>query len=243
MDFAAKGRDKIAEVFMGLVAQRPPKKRVTVVDVTTALDIDRKTFYNYFENTEDLSHWIYRDYLRRMLEQPQFAAHDLVFPHQCLQDNYSDWPFYARIEEDDHFLAQELFYKTMAYHFEGNRAYYSKAFQPDSCLDIYDYIISLFLPAIREDVLFMLNGREMPEDAINFITEYHVMGVFGRLRYHFTGTGRFIMQDDINPFWNYAHITMKETIDRMYEERSIGSGKTISGAAKTKYVYTAKLNR
>lgn len=228
---------------MELVSQRPPKKRVTVVDVTKALGIDRKTFYNYFENTEDLSRWIYRDYLKHMLEQPQFAEHTLVLPDASLHDGYPDWPFYVRIEEEDHFLAQELFYKTMAYHFEGNRAYYSKAFQPDSCLGIYDYIIGLFMPTIKEDVLYMLNGRDMPVDAINFIAEYHVMGVFGRLRYHFTGTGRFIMQDDINPFWNYAHTTMKETIDRMYEEQLVGVGKLFPSTGKTKQVYTGVINR
>ena len=57
------------------------------------------------------------------------------------------------------------------------------------------------------------------------------MGVFGRLRYHFTQTNKFIMQDELEPFWNYAHIMLRESVDSCYEpvERR-GLGKLLSSA-------------
>ena len=212
-------KQQIADAFMRLVVQTPIARRVTVADVARDLQIDRKTFYKYFENTDDLSHWIYRDYLKTMLEAPEFARCTLVKPDPSLFDTYADWPFYVRIEGEDHELAQARFYKTMAYHFVGNRAYYSKVFQPASPLCVYDYIIRLFMPAIKDDVMYLLDGREMPEVAVNFLAEYHVMGIFGRLRYHFTRSGWSIMQEEIEPFWNYSHIMLKHTVDSLFEQR------------------------
>lgn len=233
---------QIANAFMELVVQNPITRRVTVTDVTRDLRIDRKTFYKYFENTDDLSQWIYRDYLRTMLKAPEFARHMLVKPDPGLFDSYADWPFYVRIEGKNHGLAQELFYKKMAYHFVDNRAYYSKVFQPASSLPIYDYIIRLFMPAIKGDVVYLLDGREMPEVAVNFLAEYHVMGIFGRLRHHFTCSGWDIMQEEIEPFWNYSHIMMKQTIDSLFEEREAPRVLRKMGFnSKTKWVYKGLL--
>lgn len=234
-------REEIAEVFKNLVAASPANKRVTVVDITNALNIDRKTFYNYFENIDNVAIWIYRDHLRKMLQDPKFDGCEFVKPDSSLYDQYSDWPFYVRIKRNDRFLAQEMFYETMAHHFVGNRPYYSKVFQPDSALPVYDYIINLFLPAIKDDVLYLLDGRAMPEVAINFLAEYHVMGIFGRLRYHFTCSGWNIMQEDITPFWNYSHITLKNSIESLFAEECVPSGHGPKAPLIRRWKYRASL--
>ena len=55
---------------------------------------------------------------------------------------------------------------------------------------------------------------------LNFLAEYHVMGIFGRLQWHFGHTRKDIMQEALNPYWNYAHTCIKHTIDGLGSERN-----------------------
>lgn len=211
----ASVRNKFAQAFMALVPLSPTK-RVTVTDLSKHLGIDRKTFYNYFDNIDQLMIWIYRDYLATMLNDEQFAQWGKVCPTPTSFDPFPDLPFYARNVEDGS-LCQAEYFKTMAYHWENHRQYYSIVFSSTCYIDLFDYIVALFLPPFREDVEFFLDGRDMPTVVIDFLAEYHVMGVFGRLRYHYTQTNKFIMQNEIDPFWNYAHTVMRESVDSCYE--------------------------
>lgn len=211
----ASVRHKFAQAFMALVPLSPTK-RVTVTDLSKHLGIDRKTFYNYFDNIDQLMIWIYRDYLATMLNDEKFARWSKVCPPPTSFDPFPDLPFYARNIEDRS-LSQAEYFKTMAYHWENHRQYYSIVFSSTCYIDLFDYIVTLFLPPFREDVEFFLDGRDMPTVVIDFLAEYHVMGVFGRLRYHYTQTNKFIMQNEIDPFWNYAHIVMRESVDSCYE--------------------------
>ena len=67
----ASVQQRFASAFMTLVPQTPTK-RVTVAELTRYLHVDRKTFYNYFDNIDSLMIWIYRDYLAKMLEDALF---------------------------------------------------------------------------------------------------------------------------------------------------------------------------
>lgn len=212
----ASVQKKIAHAFMELVP-KTPTKRVTVTELARYLEIDRKTFYNYFENIDNLMIWIFRDYVATMLEDEKFTSWEKITPSSGTFDPYPSLPFYAR-QKKNGMLCQELFFKTMAYHWENHRHYYTTVFSSGCYIDLFDYIIELYFPPFREDVEFFLNLRDMPKDAINFLAEYHVMGVFGRLRYHFTQTHKYIMQEEIDPFWNYAHILMRESVDCCYEK-------------------------
>ena len=55
-----------------ILVPQAPTRRVTVAELTRYLDIDRKTFYNHFDNIDNLMIWIYRDYLATMLGNPVF---------------------------------------------------------------------------------------------------------------------------------------------------------------------------
>ena len=220
---------RIADAFMLLVPQAPTR-RVTVAELTRYLDIDRKTFYNHFDNIDNLMIWIYRDYLATMLGNPVFDEWEKTTSHPDKFDPYSDMPFYARNLQDGT-LCQGEYFKRMAYHWENHRQYYSIVFSTSCYVNLVDYIIDLFLPEFRKDVDLYRADREMPDIVADFLAEYHVMGVFGRLRYHFTQTNKFIMQDELEPFWNYAHIMLRESVDSCYEpvERR-GLGKLLSSA-------------
>lgn len=207
---------KFARTFMRLVVDSRHNRRVSVVDITNALGCERKTFYYYFENIDDLVIWIVRHTLKSLIEQ-QFSQYPHIRPDPSLCDPYADWPFYVRIEYPGKFLAQGPYFKATTYHWEDNRAYYSSMFRNDerSYGNLFEYLVRLYTPALKDDIRFMLNGKTIPEDALNFLAEYHVMGIFGRLQWHFACTRQFIMQQDLDPYWNYAHTCIRLTIDRL----------------------------
>ena len=207
-------KQEFADVFMSLVTEAPWNQRVSVVNITNAIGCERKTFYYYFENVDDLVVWIFRSAFKRTVET-QFSQHPLVKPHPELHDAYSDWPFYVRIEAEDRFLAQGPYFKAITYHWVDNRAYYENMFRTDasSYNNLLEYLVNLYTPAIKDDILYMLGGKFLPPDALNFLAEYHVMGIFGRLQWHFGHTRKDIMQHALDPYWNYAHTCIKRTID------------------------------
>ena len=209
-------KQAFATVFMNLVAESPRNRRVSVVDITNAVGCERKTFYYYFENIDDLIIWIFRSSFKRTVET-EFADFPLVKPHPDLHDPYSDWPFYVRLEAENRFLAQGPYFKRISYHWVDNRDYYTNMFLNDerSYNNLLEYLVNLYVPALRDDILFMLDGRPLHPDALNFLAEYHAMGIFGRLQWHFGHTHKEIMQPALDPYWNYAHTCLKHTIDHM----------------------------
>lgn len=201
------------------------RKRVTVSALTSNVGIDRKTFYYYFDGIDDAMIWIYRDYLAKMLASRSFDEWEIDYPSPSLRDKYAQMPFYARNKTADHRLEQAMYFKQMCYHWEDHRAYYSKVFCGDLYISLFDYIIDLFLPAFKDDVIYLLDGREQPDVITNFLAEYHVMGVFGRLRYHFARTNQFIMQEELNSCWNHAHSLMSTVIQNTPPDQILVSQK------------------
>ena len=217
-------RQEFADTFMHLVTETPCNHRVSVVDITNAIGCERKTFYYYFENVDNLVIWIFRSAFKKIIET-QFAEYPQVKPHPELQDPYDDWPFYVRIETEDRFLAQGPYFKAITYHWVDNRVYYANMFRTDanSYNNLFEYLVNLYVPTIKDDILFMLGNRSTPPpppDVLNFLAEYHVMGIFGRLQWHFGHTRKDIMQEALNPYWNYAHTCIKHTIDGLGSERN-----------------------
>lgn len=154
---------EFADTFMQLVIETPCNHRVSVVDITSAIGCERKTFYYYFENVDDLVIWIFRSAFKRTIEE-QFSDYPQVKPHPDLHDAYPDWPFYVRIEAEDRFLAQGPYFKAITYHWVNNRAYYANMFRSDanSYNNLFEYLVALYTPAIRDDILFMLGNRPTP---------------------------------------------------------------------------------
>lgn len=209
-------KQEFAAMFMRLVTETPLNRRVSVVDITNAMGCERKTFYYYFENVDDLVIWIFRYAFKRIVET-EFTDCQLVKPHPELQDPYCDWPFYVRIEAEDRFLAQGSYFKAITYHWVENRDYYANMFRTDahSYNNLFEYLVKLYVPAVKDDVRYMLGAKTLPPDVLNFLAEYHVMGIFGRLQWHFGSTHEDIMQSALDPYWNYAHTCLKRTIDHL----------------------------
>ena len=66
-------KQSIADCFIELVVAQPdPRRRIDVTTLVKKLEIDRKTFYNHFDNTTDLVIWIFRARLAEKLRDRKF---------------------------------------------------------------------------------------------------------------------------------------------------------------------------
>ncbi|MEG2948686.1 MAG: hypothetical protein RR822_04855, partial [Raoultibacter sp.] len=212
---------QIASKFMELVEERPPSKRVSITELTSALKINRVTFYNHFDNIDMLVQWIYRNSTGEILFADAFKQYTLVKPSPELNDPWPDLPIYVQADIEGNFEAQALFFKSLGKCHEKHRAYYEKIFSGHIYFDLFDYVVELYLPAIRQDIIVMLKGREMPESVINFLAEYHTMGIFGRVRYHYAKTHSYMLQEDLSPYFMYGHNMLEYTIENYSQAEEI----------------------
>lgn len=234
---------KIAAVYKELVkSARNPGSPITVTSVVKLAGVDRKTFYNYFDNIEDLVIWIFRDAVANMLEDPQFDLAELDYPDRDTPDKYPSLPCYARFRLSDGMLNQRKFFKALCSTLEADRDYYQKIFPEPRFLFLYRYMLTLYMPLIRKDILIIAGeDRQLPTIPLDFLAEYHTMGIFGRVRYHFAMTKKEMSQKELQPFWNYAHEVIRITLDAMFEEENHSKDMERSFfkmASKTRLKYT-----
>ncbi|MEF9879286.1 MAG: hypothetical protein RR975_07635 [Clostridia bacterium] len=215
---AENTKKRIANCFISLVETTPPNQRVSVSTLVDALEIDRKTFYNHFEDINDLIRWIFRSSLQKMLEDKHFSPFCKVYPDPKLRDKYTLMPFYVRIIGTNRALHQGAYYKAFGYMLQNQREFYRRIFMSPFYQSLFDYMINLYVPALYDDLVWLLDGRKLPEAVMQFIAEYHTLGIFGRVSFRYTKTNQFMLQDDLEPFWNYAHIIMKLTLESYFDD-------------------------
>ncbi len=216
-------RSAIAKAFAALVTEGAVPHRVTVVDIAQRVGIDRKTFYYYFETTDILVQWIFRQAMARIVLLPEFSSATLVYPKQSLYDPFPDLPFYVEVASESDFSYQTAYFKYWGCYFQANREYYRRVFMGATYFQLFDYITTLYLPAIEDDIRKMQGERAVPEVAIKFLAEYHTMGIFGRVLYHYTRTQSFMMQRELDPYFSYGHRSIRTALD-LYHEGKEPSG-------------------
>ena len=173
---------------MGLVAEGNGLRRVTVVDIARETGISRKTFYNYFETVESLIVWIYRTNVSALLVRGGFAPSSLLVP-------------------------AKLFFKALGDYLQSRREYYRHLFASSDHFRLFDYLLALYRPAIAQDIRIMLHGRNMSEEMVACLSEYHTLGIFGRILLHYTRTHRYMMQGELDSFFCYGHEMIRSTLD------------------------------
>lgn len=215
-------RKIFADTFMALV-EESGRKRVSVVDLTTRVGCERKTFYRYFDDIDDLIIWIYRDALRDVV-LTKFPDDTPVKPHPSLGDKYADWPFYVRIFDDKGGLAQGPYFEASSNHFESHSAYYANIFQIQNdkveYRSLLEYMRKLFIPAIREDALILAHGKIIPQDHIDFLADYHTTAIMERLYQFICRKNERMSAEDVL-HWNYAHTAMERDLNRYFAQPAV----------------------
>ena len=215
----AKKRE-IAECFTRLVVEASnPRTRISVTEIVNTLGIERRTFYNHFENTTDLVIWIFRRELADMLSSEEFADAELAYPAEDSDDKYRNLPFYARITDARGNIDESRYFQALCKMLNERHEYYRRILSFPCYLDLYSYIIDLQLPVFRADIESMVGpDRELASEVAEFLAEYHAIGIYGRLPYHFSSKKRAIPMENLSPFWNYGHMSLQATIEAIFSE-------------------------
>ncbi len=199
---------RIADQFKKLVCEDPTgRRRVTVTEIVRELGINRKTFYRNFDDTRDLVIWIYRIAVVEMLMSQDFRLAELEYSSSDAQDKYAFLPCYARFRKSGASLAQGKFMNALCTQvFEKDRSYYQTIFTHRVYVDLFRYLVELYIPFFQKDVEIIAgDGKDLDQVTIDFLAEYHVMGVFGRLDHYYTYTKGDLLPQNIDQFWNYSH--------------------------------------
>ena len=213
-------KQSIADCFIELVVAQPdPRRRIDVTTLVKKLEIDRKTFYNHFDNTTDLVIWIFRARLAEKLRDRKFYQAELDYPAEELHDKYTDLPCYARFygrREGE--LNQGPFFRTVCGVLNEQSEYYRRIFGFACYIDFSRYVELLFIPLFKTDIQIMLGkGRKLSASTHEFLAEYHATGLWGRVRLYFSYLNQSIPDQDLDPVWNYAHTAIRLTLDAMFE--------------------------
>lgn len=205
---------------MSLVVKGGGLRRVTVVDIARKAGIGRKTFYNYFETVESLIVWIYRTNVSTLLMRGGFAPSSLLVPDEGLHDPFPQMPFYVQVDDSGAFENQKLFFRALGEYLQSRREYYQHLFASSDHFRLFDYLLALYRPAIAQDIRIMLRGRTMPDEMVAYLSEYHTLGIFGRILLHYTHTHQYMMQGELDSFFCYGHEMIRSTLDRCCGEKT-----------------------
>ena len=213
---------RIAECFVQLVVAAPnPRTRVSVTEIVNTLGIERRTFYNHFENTTDLVVWIFRRELADMLSSEEFSDAELAYPAEDSGDKYRNLPFYARITDEQGYIDESRYFQALCKMLNERHEYYRRILSFPCYLDLYSYMIDLHIPAFLDDIMAMVGpDRKLSPEVAEFLAEYHTIGVYGRLPYHFSSKKRELPVENLSPFWNYGHMSLKATIEALFASES-----------------------
>ena len=203
-------KQSIADCFIQLVAAQPdPRRRIDVTTLVKKLEIDRKTFYNHFDNTTDLVIWIFRARLAEKLRDRKFYQAELDYPAEELHDKYTDLPCYARFygrREGE--LNQGPFFRTVCGVLNEQSEYYRRIFGFACYIDFSRYVELLFIPLFRTDIQIMLGeGRKLSASTHEFLAEYHATGLWGRVRLYFSYLNQSIPDQnlELRPYSHSPH--------------------------------------
>ena len=125
----------IAEALVALSLEKPLEK-ISVSDIVSKVDINRKTFYYHFADKSKLITWLFRHDMGAALEE-YVEAEDLVFTHTG--DACDAFPYYLFIKEGVRSLDGFPFVQALARTFEGRRAFYIQALADNSPTSLPTY--------------------------------------------------------------------------------------------------------
>jgi AcrR family transcriptional regulator len=206
----------IADAFIRL-AETTPIEKISVSDIVTESGKNRKTFYYHFDCKATLIHWIFRHDLARVLTR-EFDENELVYEPKA-PDTFPNLPYYARKKVGVRSIDAAGFANAYAECCEARHDFYAKAFRMTGHDSLGCYLISLYTPAIEEDVRTILGGRYLNEKNIRFLAEFFVDGAVAYTITTLNSPDKSDLLTDVGPFQNIVHSSIEHAIREQQAER------------------------
>lgn len=181
-----------------------------VADLIEELGINRNTFYYHFSSKYDVALWALQEDLASELEAT-FQQSELM----CLPDGKakeSRIPYYVHVENGAHALDESGFLKALVRCTLRRKDFYRKLFNTQE----YEFsrcFLSRYYPAVEQDVKFVLGGRYMPPETIQYLANLGARTMLITVEFNLNVSKDDRMLDEkINPFWNFFHEALSAAV-------------------------------
>lgn len=206
----------LAEAFVEL-AEIKPLDEITVSMIASSLGKHRKTFYYHFSDKQHLVIWLFRYELAQMLEGA-FPPEALIY--ESKDGMFPELPYYVRNIGEKRRIYNAPFFAGLYGCFEKRRRYYRNVFSKLGPGTLEHYLITLYQPALADDVVYLIRRKLDEQDgivretirdrvdrgySIEFLAEFFTGAFISRQiqRLNYSSTGR--TAEDIYPFENVIH--------------------------------------
>ena len=208
----------MGESFVSL-AEKLPIERISVSDIVAASGKNRKTFYYHFEDKNALIIWKFRYDLGLEL-QNRFPENILVYKKDE-DPSLSSFPFYITQKSGVRSLDHSKFFDAFAIVLERNRAFYMQAFAETGPATLREYLYDLYLPALRNDITIILANRYLPEENIDFLSEFYTCAFLSYFTHKCEQPGTKHLISNAGPFSNIIHSSMESEIKEAQLRRNL----------------------
>lgn len=207
----------IANALIELTADEPLKK-VSISDIVERTGKNRKTFYYHFEDKNALIIWKFR-YDLGMELQDRFPENILVY--EKADSPVSAFPFYITQKSGVRSLDHAAFFAAFAAVLESNRSFYTQAFADNDPAALRNYLYSLYLPALRNDIDIILANRYLPEENIDFLSEFYTCAFLSYFVRKCEQPGTKHLFANAGPFANIIHSSLESEIKEAQLRRNL----------------------
>lgn len=208
----------IAETFVALSNEMPLEK-ISVSDIVARSHKNRKTFYYHFADKNALIHWIFRNDLAKLLVE-RFDEAQLVYRREQ-EDPLFALPYYAMVKTGVRSLDGEPFLRALAACMENRRRFFAKALRMTDASSLRMYLYDLYVPAVRNDVRFILSNRYLSEESVDFLAEYFAGAMVEWIVRRTCGNPATPVMAGVEPFGNIMHLSLEAAIKEQQMRRTL----------------------
>ena len=208
----------IADALVELCNEQPLKK-VSISDIVERTGKNRKTFYYHFEDKDALIIWKFRYDLGLEL-QNRFPENILVYKKGD-EDSLAGFPYYITQKSGVRSLDHSKFFDSFALVLERNRSFYRQALSEMGPSALRNYLYDLYLPALRNDITIILANRYLPEENIEFLSEFYTCAFLSYFTRKCEQLGTKHLITNAGPFANIIHSSLESEIKEAQFRRNL----------------------
>lgn len=199
------------------LAEHEPLEKISVSDIVAASGKNRKTFYYHFDDKEALAQWIFRRDLHDVLMQ-HVDPSELVFESHA-EGRYPELAYYVRRKCGVRSLDGSVFQEMLARCLQSRRGYYAKLLRRSGAGCLTEYLKALYVPALADDIRFILSNRYLAEGNIRFLAEFYTGAIIDYIAMKTCDPECRDILADVKPFQNIVHSSLESEIKKQQLKR------------------------
>lgn len=208
----------IADAFVELCDEMP-LKRVSISDIVQRTGKNRKTFYYHFVDKEALIIWRFRYDLG--LELQRKLPENILVYEAPSKESVSQFPYYITQKSGVRSLDHSKFFDAFATVLERRRTFYTQALLETGPHALRNYLYDLYLPALKHDIDIILANRYLPEENIEFLSEFYTCAFLYYFIRKCDQPGAKHLISNAGPFSNIVHSSLEMEIKEAQLRRNL----------------------